>query len=253
MIYALLRRELSLRKITEEKFRESEERYRLLFESSIDAFLLTSPDGSILAANPAACRMFGWTETEIKQRGRAGMIDTSDLRLSAALEERDRNGNFSGELTLVRRDGTRFPGEISTAIFTDKDGNRRTSMVIRDITARVEAENELHLQSAALEAAANGIVITDRDGTIQWANPAFSKLTGFTLEEALGKNPRDLIRSGKHTQAFYKNMWDTILAGQVWRGELINRRKDGTLYTEEMTLTPLTNEQGEVLHFIAIK
>jgi len=253
LIYALLRRELNLRKRTEDKFWESEERYRLLFESSIDAFLLTSPDGSILAANPAACHMFGWTEAELKQRGRSGVIDTSDPRLSVALEERDRNGNFRGELTFVRKDGSRFPGEISTAIFTDRQGEQRTSMIIRDITARVEAENALRLQSAALEAAANGIVITDRGGIIRWANPAFTKLSGFPLREALGKNPRDLIRSGKHSQAFYKNMLDAILAGQVWHGELINRRKDGTLYTEEMTLTPLKNEQGEVEYFIAIK
>jgi PAS domain S-box-containing protein len=132
-----------------------------------------------------------------------------------------------------------------------------TGRTVSDLYAEVAehkmTEETLRLQAAALQAADNGIVITDRFGIIQWVNPAFTKLTGYTFDDALGKNPRDLIRSGKHDQAFYKNMWDAILDGQVWHGELINRRKDGTLYNEEMTLTPLKNEKGEVSRFIAIK
>jgi two-component system, cell cycle sensor histidine kinase and response regulator CckA len=111
----------------------------------------------------------------------------------------------------------------------------------------------LHLQSAALNAAANAITITDREGRIEWVNPAFTKLTGYTAEESLGRNPRELVRSGQHDQAFYSNLWETILAGRVWRGELINRHKDGTLYTESETITPVLDEQGQIGHFIAIK
>jgi PAS domain S-box-containing protein len=109
------------------------------------------------------------------------------------------------------------------------------------------------VESAALNAAANAVVITDREGRIEWANPAFEALTGFSAEEALGKNPRELIKSGKHDQAFYAGLWDTILAGRVWRGEVVNRRKDGSLYTEEMTITPVPDELGEIRHFVAIK
>ena len=111
----------------------------------------------------------------------------------------------------------------------------------------------MRLQSAALNAAANAMVITDRAGLIEWVNPAFSELTGYTAAEAVGKNPRDLVKSDQHDQAFYKNLWDTILSGQVWRGEIINRRKDGSLYTEEQTITPLRDPQGEISHFIAVK
>jgi len=118
---------------------------------------------------------------------------------------------------------------------------------------RTRAEAALRLQGAALTAAANGIVITDRDGTIVWVNEAFSALTGFTLAEAVGRNPRDLVRSGTQDRAVYQNLWETILAGRVWRGELVNRRKDGTLYAEEQTITPLRNEAGEITHFIGIK
>ncbi len=123
----------------------------------------------------------------------------------------------------------------------------------RQIQERRLAESLLRLQSAALNAAANAIVITDREGRIQWVNPAMAALTGFSGEEAIGRNPRDLIRSGIHDKEFFENLWKTILAGKVWHGEIVNRRKDGTLYTEEQSITPVTDDRGEITHFIAIK
>lgn len=114
------------------------------------------------------------------------------------------------------------------------------------------AEKVIRLQAAALEAAANAIVITDQNGTIQWVNPAWSALTGYKREEAIGQNPR-LLKSGRQDQTFYERLWATILAGRVWRGELVNRRKDDSLYTEEQTITPLVDASGQVTHFIGIK
>jgi PAS domain S-box-containing protein len=112
---------------------------------------------------------------------------------------------------------------------------------------------ELRLQTTALEAAANAIIITDPEGRIDWVNPAFTVLTGYTREESRGRNPRELVLSGKHDQAHYANLWDTILAGRVWHGELINRRKDGSLYAEEQTITPVRGDDGRIIHFIAVK
>ncbi|MDE3090901.1 MAG: PAS domain S-box protein, partial [Chloroflexota bacterium] len=136
-------RDITERRRAEESLRESEEKYRSLFANSLDAVLLTMPDGRILAANDAACRMFGSTEQELRQLGRGGVVDTSDPRLAAGLEERARTGKFSGELTLVRKDGTKFPSEMSTAIYMDQTGQKKTSMIIRDITERKRAEEEL--------------------------------------------------------------------------------------------------------------
>jgi sigma-B regulation protein RsbU (phosphoserine phosphatase) len=95
-------------------------------------------------------------------------------------------------------------------------------------------------------------VITDPEGNIQWVNPAFSELTGYSLEELIGQNPNTL-KSGEHEQSFYKNMWDTINSGQVWQGEMINKRKDGALYPEEMTITPVRDGDGKIINFVAIK
>ncbi|GIV21092.1 MAG: hypothetical protein KatS3mg023_2843 [Armatimonadota bacterium] len=114
------------------------------------------------------------------------------------------------------------------------------------------AHRQLRLHARAMEMAANAIVITDRNGTIQWVNPAFTAITGYTREEAIGKNPR-ILKSGRHDQKYYEQLWQTILSGHVWKGEVINRRKDGSLYTEEMTVAPVRDEQGNITHFIAIK
>ncbi|MBI3241164.1 MAG: diguanylate cyclase [Chloroflexi bacterium] len=108
------------------------------------------------------------------------------------------------------------------------------------------------LQNAALEAAANGIVITDSLGRIIWVNSAFTRLTGYTAEEAVGQTTR-LLRSGFHDQTFYQTLWQTVLSGQAWHGEMVNRRKDGSLYTEEQTITPVRNGHGEITNFIAVK
>jgi PAS domain S-box-containing protein len=113
------------------------------------------------------------------------------------------------------------------------------------------SQQRLLLQSTALAAAANSVIITNRAGTILWANPAFSTMTGYSVDEALGQNPR-FLKSGRHGPEFYHNFWATILTGQTWRGEFINRRKDGSEYTNEQTVTPVRAPAGEITHFIGI-
>jgi PAS domain S-box-containing protein len=118
--------------------------------------------------------------------------------------------------------------------------------------ARKQAEKWIRLQSGALGAAANAIIITDPEGVIEWVNAAFTTYTGYSSEEVIGKNIR-MLKSEKQEASFFQDMWKTIRAGKVWFGEVVNRRKDGSLYTEEMTITPLRNDAGEITHFIAVK
>jgi PAS domain S-box-containing protein len=115
-----------------------------------------------------------------------------------------------------------------------------------------DAEELIHLQAAALQATADAIVITDQTGTIKWVNAAFTYLTGYAPEEAIGRNPR-FLKSDRHPPEFFRQMWETILAGKTWRGEFLNRRKDGSLYSEAQSITPVLNRAGQVTHFIGIK
>ncbi len=141
----------------------------------------------------------------------------------------------------------------TAAALRDAQGNITGAIeTLRDLTQRKQVEERLSLLEAALESAANAILITNRQGHIIWVNSAFSQLTGYNLEDALGQNPR-VLKSGQHDAAFYKNLWQTILAGQVWHGEIINRRQDGSHYTEEMTITPVRDQDQNINHFIAVK
>jgi PAS domain S-box-containing protein len=160
------------------------------------------------------------------------------------------------------------PDEISRDEIELKDGtilDRYSSPVVgqdqkyygriwsfRDMTERKRVEQQLRVQTTALNAAANAIMITDHNGTIQSVNPAFTALTGYGAEEVLGQNPR-ILKSGNQNEAFYRNLWQTISSGRVWSGELTNRRKDGSFYVEEMTITPLRNAGGVIARYIAIK
>ena len=124
---------------------------------------------------------------------------------------------------------------------------------LRYAIARGTQERRLHLFEVALNSAANGIVITDVDGYIEWANEAFSQITGYSLAEVIGNKPSQLVKSGVQDEAFYRKMWQTILSGQTWLGEVVNRRKDGSLYHELLAISPVMGGNRTVKHFVAIK
>ena len=123
---------------------------------------------------------------------------------------------------------------------------------VRDITARKEREQELQLFQKAVEQAGHGILITDRDGTIEYVNPAYERDSGYTPTEAVGLNPR-IVKSGKHDESFYGKLWETICSGDVWEHDLINRRKSGELYHVEQTIAPITDADDDITNFVAIE
>jgi PAS domain S-box-containing protein len=124
--------------------------------------------------------------------------------------------------------------------------------LLNEIGERKRIEQHLRIQTTAMAAAANGMVITDRQGNIEWTNPALSQMSGYESNEMIGQGMR-LFQSGKHVPGFYSQLWQTILAGNVWQGETTNRRKDGSLYVEEQTITPVLDGNAQISHFIAIK
>jgi PAS domain S-box-containing protein len=182
-----LRREIARLQNTDTILLESEEKCRLLFDTSIDGILLTEPDGTILAANPGACRMLGRTEEEIRQAGRSGIVDMDDPKIPFVLEERARTGKAQSELTLIRKDGTRFKAEVSSALFKNRDGRIQTSMILRDITERKRAEEALRESEERLrgifDTAGIGIAIVDMSGRILETNPSLRKILGYTADD----------------------------------------------------------------------
>jgi PAS domain S-box-containing protein len=152
---------------------ESELKYHSVFNHSFDGILLTTPDGKILAANPAACRMFGRSEEEMCRLGRTGVMNINDPRLEPALEQRELTGEFAGELTGVRSDGTLFPVELTTSVFTDSSGEQRTSMIIRDISFRKRFRDELEVREAHVRS-----VIENTDNCIWSVDSNFRFLDG---------------------------------------------------------------------------
>jgi PAS domain S-box-containing protein len=190
----------------------------------------------------------GYEDDEIRQLSALEFFSEEDRpRVAEAMGEVVRKGSATIEASLVTRQGRSVPFLFSGIRF-DAHGRSHILGFGIDISERRRAERELALRGAALAAAANAIVITDQDGKIVWVNPAFTRVTGYASQEAVGNTPR-LLKSGAHDRSFYEHLWKTIGSGQVWSGEIINRRKDGTLYTEEQTITPVPDKN----HFIAIK
>jgi len=133
----------------------------------------------------------------------------------------------------------------------DVDFLQAAATTVAGMIERAKAEEQLRMQSTALNAAANAVMITDTGRKIQWVTPAFSEITGYLSEEVRGKNP-SMLSSGKQPPAFYRNMWADITAGKVWRGELINKRKDGTFYPQEMVIAPVKGTNGGISHFVSV-
>ena len=242
-------------KSNESSMRDSELRYRRLFEAAQDGILiLDARSGKITDVNPFLIKLLGYSRSEFVEKklwevGAFKDIETSQANFEALQENKYIRYE---DLPLKAKDGRLIQVEFISNVY--RVGKEKVIQCnIRDITAHKRAEESLHLQSSALNAAASAIMITSPEGIIEWVNQAFTKLTGFSSTESIGRRPGDLVKSGKQDQAFYKNLWDTVLAGEVWRSELTNQRKDGSLYIEEETINPLLNSDGKISHFIAIK
>ena len=236
-----------------EKQRLSSAYNRSLIEASLDPLVTISPDGKITDVNHATETVTGFTSTELVGTDFSEYF-TDPHRASDGYQQVFKHGFVQNyELAVCHRDGHITPVLYNASVFRDESGQVIGAFAAaRDMTEHLRAEEQLRIQATALESAANGIFIADKAGTIQWANPAFTRMTGYAAEEILGQNPR-FLKSGKVESQVFVQMWETMLAGQVWHGDLINRRKDGSLYYEEQTIAPVFDQSGNITHFVAIK
>jgi PAS domain S-box-containing protein len=240
------------------RIRASEERTKSLLDSTPDPMVIVDDKGVMLFANEQVTGLLGYTMGELV--GESVEILVPDrvkdvhpgfrkdyVAAPRAIYLHDRRG-----MSARTKDGREVPISLSLNPIEIEGEGLLVAAALRDETERLKARDQLDLRAAALKAAANGIVITDRNGIIQWVNPAFSELTGYAFDEAVGETPR-VLNSGVHEDAFFQKMWQTIISGAVWFGEVVNKRKDDTLYTEEMTITPVFDEGGDIIYFVAIK
>ena len=187
------------RKRAEDALLENEEKYRSLFDNSKDAILLTTPDGTILDANPAACKIFGRSLEEIRRIGRDGLVDITDPRLHAAVKQRELKGEETAEITMLRANGEKFSAEISSKIYLDAKGRRKTSMIIRDMTERRKMEEEYRtLFRTMLDGFAVHEIICDAQGQpvdyrFLVVNPAFERMTGLKAENIVGRTVLEVL------------------------------------------------------------
>jgi two-component system, cell cycle sensor histidine kinase and response regulator CckA len=239
----------------------SDEKFCQLFSNFIDPMLIFELDSlKFTDANEAALRILEIPDlASLRNVGPADISPTHQpdgcLSVDKAIENTEaamRQGWNRFEWTHRSRTGRNFPVEVLLTPMI-LEGKQTMVVIWRDISRGVQDRDNAQIRLAALEAAANAIVITDHKGRILWTNHAFTRITGYTQEEAEGKNPR-LLKSGKHELSFYKEMWDTIRSGRVWQGEMVNRRKDGSFYDEEMTITPVcAHPGGPVTHYVSVK
>ncbi len=235
--------------------RENEMRYIEFIDSSRDAIVIHS-SGKFVYLNPASLKLLK-ADSAGRLLGNSIMtvVHPDSRELVTSLLEMSNEQAISSQIRegkLLKLDGSVAFVEVSSMPIAF-NGQPAIQTIVKDVTGLRELQEEMHLRIAALNSAGNAIVITDREGYIVWANPAFESLSGYALDEVTGRNPRDLIASGKQRLPFYQDMWDSILAGNVWHGELVNRRKDGSLYDESMTITPVRNDRGEITNFVAVK
>jgi two-component system sensor histidine kinase/response regulator len=232
--------------------RESEAVLRALFDNGVVAVLLMTSDGGIVAANPQAQRIFDTDEEELSRLGWRGVVDASDPRVEAARLQREKEGRFNGEITMVAKGGRKFPAEVSSSVFVGKDGRPMSSVIVSDISARKAAESKLRMFWLAVQQSPESIVITDLAGRIEYVNVAFLSATGYSLDELLGQNPR-ILQSGKTPEATFKHMWLTLEQGDSWKGEFFNKRKDGSEYQEFVHISPIREASGTITHYLGIK
>lgn len=255
----IIGQDITTRKQFEMDLRRSESRLQSIIEMQTAYVIRTDMLGNYSYVNQAFFNQFCWAYTDINDLIGTSCMDTIlpvDHQkvfetVMACIQEPGK------PIQVIIRKPTQNGGFFWTlwefVALTGADGTfTEVQCMGFDITELMQVREKLQVQENALQSAANAIVITDHSGMIEWTNPAFTTLTGYSFEEVRGKSP-SILKSGVQNKAFYANMWNTIVSGAVWHGRLINRRKDGGFYTEEQTITPVRDMSGTITHFIAIK
>ncbi|MFQ3548462.1 MAG: EAL domain-containing protein [Armatimonadota bacterium] len=233
---------------------EAEAKYKSLVEESMVGVYVIQ-DEVLVYANPKMAEIFGYSEKEINSKlSIKNFILPEDWKFVQRNIDRrfnDENTSIKYSFRGIKKDGSIIYLEVHSARI-NYNGKPAIIGSLLDVTETKLKEAHLRMQTSAINATTDEVVITDPDGIIEYVNPAFERETGYTSAEVVGKNS-NILGSGRQPVSFYEDLWSTITSGKTWTGEVVNRRKNGTTVVEDMTITPVINDKGEIEHFVAIK
>lgn len=224
-----------------------------IFNGMRESLIVMTPEGMIQTVNQATCKLLGYKENELIGKpiemicGKEGQFETINI-------DDIKKGNVQNiEITYLSSRGKNIAMLFSGTVMSSNDSDIKGIIcVAQDITEQKRAEDQILKLSHAIEQGPTTVMITDIKGDIEYVNPRFTETTGYAREEAIGKNPR-ILKSGEQAPEVYKKLWDTICSGGEWRGELRNKRKNGELYWEFTSISPVRNRKDIITHFIAVK
>jgi PAS domain S-box-containing protein len=256
---------------TEQRLRDLTAMQRAILNNAGYAIISTDPEGTIVSFNAAAERLLGWKAEEMIGRKSSEVLhDAGEIRQRAEQISRElkrdvapgfdvlaarvrRGGEDEQEWTYIHKDGRRIPVVLSVTAMRDEQGAVTGFVgIARDITLRRRAEDDRRKLYRAVEQSPSTVVVTDVNGTIEYVNPKFTQITGYSAQEALGQNPR-ILKSGEMPPERYRELWETITAGNEWRGVFHNKKKNGQLYWEAVSISPVKDDAGRITHFVAVK
>ncbi len=246
--------DITKQKEAEQELKRSKEEFETIFENANIGTCIVSPDGKFTKVNKRMTEIFGYSKEEMLNLKINDITVPEDKEISSEFIKNAMDGKHTRSVFEKRyysAIGHIVYGLVSSTLVKNQDGEFFISHV-KDITQQKRTEQEIKKLKIAIEQSPANIVITDIKGNIEYVNPAFTKQTGYTFEEAMGKNPR-VLKSGETSPDVYKDLWKTILSGKSWRGEFVNIRKSGEKYWELAHISPVIDEYGKIINFIAIK
>lgn len=246
-------RDITQRRIAEEALKESELKYRLLYDNNPHPMWVYDIDSlRFLTVNMAAINKYGYSNEEFMSMNIKEIRPREDVPdlLKSFFQDREEVQRFYTVRHKLKNGSIIFT-EIYSHIIKYENKNARLVLAY-DITDKLKAESELLKLSRAIEQAPNSVVITNQEGEIEYVNQKFSQVLGYSKEDVIGKNPR-MWKSGIHDNLFYEDLWNTLLAGKNWNGEMMNKKKNGDLFWESVLISPLINNNGDITNFVAVK
>ncbi|MDH3347847.1 MAG: PAS domain S-box protein [Desulfobulbaceae bacterium] len=249
-------RDVTEQTMAENALRESEQLFKRTFDQAPVGAAIVDLNGHFEKVNAKFCQIMGYSANELLDFTIFDITHPNDRQIEEKNVSSLLSGNieqYQNDTRYTRKDGQTVWGRLSLRMVADINGKPLYFLpMIEDITDQKQAVNEYRKLSQAIEQSQVSVVLTDLEGIMEYVNPKFCELTGYSSEEAIGKNPR-ILNSGKQSREFYKDLWDTIKNGKTWQGELTNKKKTGELYWEKAIISPVRDENNQVTHFVAVK